>query len=162
MEAENSPKDTNRDMPALFPEGSRLSSNEICYRILPTLGSVSYGYFSVYIMDGAWFRSVFKETDFVVANCFWFNAHIGIGLYLFGRRHLRQAPANRRILYSVFGTSLFNFGSVLFWGTCKSLLPNRAGVRAVFGLLSGFWMLYFGREYLDFLDEKVKPAAVES
>ncbi|XP_076458254.1 uncharacterized protein LOC143291986 [Babylonia areolata] len=154
MEADSSPKVTDENLPASFPERPKLSSNDICYRIMPTMGSISYGYFSVYIMDNAWFRSVFDRNDFVIANCFWFNAHIGFGLYLFGSRHLRLAPVNRRIIYSVFGASLLNFGSVLFWGTCKSLVPHR--LRAVFGVLSGFLLLYIGKEYVGYVDEKVR------
>ena len=96
--------------------------------------------------------SVFQSRDVSVANCFWLQSHLGIGLYLYGSSHLREAPLNRRILYSVFGSFLFNFGSVLFWATCKSLLPDRSGLRALFGLASGFVLLYVGREYVDYVD----------
>lgn len=105
------------------------------------------------------FCSVFHNRDVVVANSFWFNAHIGVGLYLFGSSHLRQAPINRRILYSVFGSFLFNFGSVLFWATCKSLLPDKPGWKALFGLASGFVLLYVGKEYVDYVDGKRKDVA---
>lgn len=102
--------------------------------------------------------SIFPSHE-VVANSFWFNAHLGVGLYLFGSQHLRHAPVNRRILYSVFGSFLFNFGSVLFWATCKSLLPERPSLRAVFGLLSGFVLLYVGREYVEFIDSQRQEAS---
>ncbi|KAK7502370.1 hypothetical protein BaRGS_00006323 [Batillaria attramentaria] len=145
---------TNGKTKASFPKLEKLTIDDVCFRVLPSMGSISYGYFSIHIMNTSWFRSVFHNRDVVVANSFWFNAHIGVGLYLFGSVHLRQAPINRRILYSVFGSFLFNFGSVLFWATCKSLLPERPGLRALFGLVSGFVLLYVGKEYVDYIDSR--------
>lgn len=142
-----------------FPKLEKLTRDDFCFRVLPTFGCISYGYFSIHIMNASWFRSVFHSHDVVVANSFWFNSHVGLGLYLFGSSHLRDAPINRRILYSVFGSFLFNFGSVLFWATCKSLLSDRPGLRALFGLTSGFILLYVGKEYVDYVDRKRELAA---
>ncbi|XP_076449422.1 uncharacterized protein LOC143285866 [Babylonia areolata] len=142
----------NGKVSASFPKLQKLTYDDICFRVLPTVGGVSYGYFAIHIMNTSWFKSVFHNNDVRVANTFWFNAHVGIGLYMFGSSHLRQAPINRRILYSVFGSFLFNFGSVLFWATSKTFLPAKPGLLAMFGLASGFVLLYVGKEYVDYID----------
>ncbi|KAL8565746.1 hypothetical protein ACOMHN_058381 [Nucella lapillus] len=139
-----------------FPKLQKLTRDDICFRVVPTMGGISYGYFAIHIMNASWFKSVFHSNDVRVANTFWLSAHLGVGLYLYGSGHLRQAPVNRRVLYSVFASFLFNFGSVLFWATCKSFLPARPGLQATFGLASGFVLLYVGKEYVDYVDDARK------
>jgi hypothetical protein len=89
-----------------------------------------------------------------VANSLWFNAHLGVGLYLFNCKHIRQAQDYNKIMYSVFGTLVFNFGSVLMWATTKSLMPENSAVRVLFGLVSGVGMILMGKEYLAYVDSK--------
>ncbi len=96
--------------------------------------------------------SLFAPSDLIVSNCLWFNAHLGIGLYLYSRQHMKNTSSYRRIMYSVFGAVMFNFGSVLFWATTKALLLKNEMIRSLFGLGSGLALLYIGREYLDFID----------
>ncbi|XP_041363031.1 uncharacterized protein LOC121378781 [Gigantopelta aegis] len=131
----------------------KVSKDDICFKILPSIGGLSYQLFSANIMNPRSFRWMFDDRDIVIANTLWFNAHIGIGLYMFGRPHLQKASTQRRILYSVFGSFLFNFGSVLFWATCKSLLIQNPKLRTLFGFGSGFVLLYIGREYLHYIDK---------
>ncbi|KAK6170732.1 hypothetical protein SNE40_019048 [Patella caerulea] len=132
-----------------------VTSDEVYFKILPTIGGVSYQLFSCNIMHPRSFSSLFNNQDLIVANSLWFNAHVGIGLYLYGSRHLQSATQIQRVQYSVFGSFLFNFGSVLFWATCKSILPRGAALRTLFGLGSGLVLLYIGKEYIDYIDKKL-------
>ena len=88
----------------------------------------------------------------IVANCLWFNAHIGTGLYIYTRRHMERSTSPQRVIFSVFGAVLFNFGTVLFWAATKTLLPERDLLRTLFGFSSGMLLYAIGREYLKFID----------
>ena len=96
-----------------------------------------------------------SPNELTAANLLWFNSHVGVGLYLYSRKHMKQAKMPYRLAYSAFGSILFNFGSVLIWATTKSLLPNNDTVRSLFGIGSGLALLYIGRDYLEFVDAKV-------
>src|SRR6218665_1565398 len=88
----------------------------------------------------------------IVANCLWFNAHIGTGLYIYTRRHMESTTSPQRFIFSLFGAVLFNFGTVLFWAATKTLLPERDLLRTLFGFSSGMILYAIGREYLKFID----------
>ena len=89
-----------------------------------------------------------------MANSLWFNAHFGVGLYMYPRRHMKAAPRYQRIIYSVFGAAMFNFGSVLFWATTKTLLPKSNALRIIFGLGTGAALLGIGKHYIDYIDDQ--------
>jgi hypothetical protein len=88
-----------------------------------------------------------------VANCLLFNSHIGIGLYLYTRPHIRLLPVYHRVMYSVYGAVLLNFGSILLWATTKSLVPDLPSIRCFLALTSSIGLLTIGREYLQFVDK---------
>ena len=88
-----------------------------------------------------------------ITNGLWFNAHIGAGLYIYSRRHLKGASESKKVLFSAFGAVMFNFGTVLFWATAKNLLPESDALRTLFGLTSGAALLYIGKEYLQYIDD---------
>ena len=99
---------------------------------------------------------VFSPFDHVVSNALWFNGHLGVGLYLFSRKHLRRAKMPWRITYSVFGAVIYNFGTLLFWATTKAaILPNNATLRSIVGIGSGCAFLFLGHHYLKFVDTQV-------
>ena len=94
---------------------------------------------------------LFAPNELVVANSLWFTAHLGVGLYIYGRKHIQYKPGPVRIMYSVFGSVIFNFGSVLVFATSKSLLPCES-LRAVVGVTTALVFLYIGKSYLDMVD----------
>ena len=89
-----------------------------------------------------------------MANCLWVNSHLGVGLYLFDRPHIRCAPLYSRVMFSVFGSVIFNFGSVLVWATTNNILPKCSHMRFFFGVISGVTLYAIGHEYLRFVDSK--------
>jgi len=121
---------------------------------LPAAGSISALAFSTNVMNPKLFRNCFAPYQLLVANSLWFNAHVGSGLYLYTRRHIVPAPGPQRIMFSVVGAVIFNFGTVLFWATTKTLLPRSDFLRTVFGLVSGVAFLAAGRRYLQYVDER--------
>lgn len=119
---------------------------------IPTLGGVSYGIFSINIMDHTNFRRLLAPYDLLMTNSLWLNAHVGVGLYMYTRKHMTTVPVYKKILFSSFGTVAFNFGSVLIWASVKSLLPENTSLRVLVGVASSVAFLYLGKEYLDHVD----------
>jgi len=120
---------------------------------LPAVGGVSALAFSTNVMYPRLFRKCFSPYQLVVANSLWFNAHIGTGLYLYTRPHIVSVGGAWRVGYSLFGAVVFNFSTVLFWATTKTLLPRNDFVRTLFGLLSGVAFFAIGQKYLAYVDE---------
>lgn len=58
--------------------------------------------------------------------------------------------------YSVYGSILFNMGSVLSWAIVRSLLPNNTALATVAGIISGGILTGCGIAYLDYNDKSVK------
>ncbi|KAK3089848.1 hypothetical protein FSP39_007056 [Pinctada imbricata] len=133
-------------------------SSAIANLVIPAIGTVSYELFALRIITPDRFRRFCGDTDFIIANGLWFNAHIGIGIYLFNRNHLKKVSTHKRILYSVFHTFIFNFGSVMFWATSKALLQNDSIIKAIFALTSGGALLMIGKSYLDHVDIVVEES----
>ena len=80
-----------------------------------------------------------------LADILWFNAHIGIGLYIYRQRFMQKTNIFKHITFTVFCTVIFNFGSALIWGTIRSLLPAKADrLKIGFGLVSGLTFLWIG------------------
>ena len=114
-----------------------------------------------YTKLSVFFFRVFSPYESLVANALWFNSHLGVGLYIYNRPHLLSAPKYERVMYSVYGAAIFNFGVVLFWATCKTLLPRSIPVRVLFGLGSGAAVFIIGKNYLDFVDKQAVTMETE-
>ncbi|XP_023239878.1 uncharacterized protein LOC111638404 [Centruroides sculpturatus] len=121
---------------------------------VPLAGAFSYSAFSVTVFIPDVSSRLFSRNSFAVANSLLFNSHLGSGLYLYNRNHMQKASTYYRIMYSVYGALLFNFGSVLLWAVTKTLLPESNILRTIFALSSSFCMLTIGKEYLDFVDNE--------
>ena len=56
----------------------------------------------------------------------------------------------------MFGSGILNFGTVLFWGTVKALVPKAPdALKILFGFGSGLVLLKIGHSYLNFVDSKL-------
>lgn len=87
-----------------------------------------------------------------MGNALFFNAHIGAALYVYYRQHMRKVVPKTRVMYSVYSSVLFNFGSVLIWATTKAILPKNPWMRGVFGVLTSICLVAIGRDYLIYID----------
>lgn len=59
-------------------------------------------------------------------------------------------------MFSVYGSILFNMGSVLSWAILRSLLPNNSGLATVAGIISGLALTGCGVAILSDIDKVVK------
>ena len=78
---------------------------------------------------------------------------------MYSRRHMRLAAQPWRIIYSVYGSVLFNLGTVMFCAVTKVVLPRIDAVRTIFGIASGFMFLTVAGQYLQFVDDSVSSTS---
>lgn len=83
------------------------------------------------------------------------SSNIGIGYFLYTRPHMKCANPSYRAAYSLFGTFLFNFGSVMMCAIAKSFLKVSSILRMsmAFGISASLLML--GYHYIDYVDSQV-------
>ena len=79
---------------------------------------------------------------------------IGMSTYLYTRPvfDVMKPPKSKRVLWSLFGSAMFNFGSLLFWAICKEICPKKSILRAVLALSSSAGLVYVARDYLRAVD----------
>lgn len=128
--------------------------NKLYSFYLPMIGSASSVAFSFDVMHPAAFRRIFGPFDTAVANALWFNAHIGIGVYLYTRRHMKPDSELKKLGFCVFGSVMFNFGTLLFLATLKNVAYDNDWFRVAVGVLATGGLLYTGKKYLKLIDEK--------
>ncbi|KAG8246186.1 hypothetical protein J6590_056597 [Homalodisca vitripennis] len=54
------------------------------------------------------------------------------------------------------GSLLFTFGSVLMWAVLRNVLPDNKYLAVAAGVASGVTLTAVGKEYLEFIDSKLK------
>lgn len=138
----------------------RSSSGCILRRWLPVSGAVSYTAFAINVYHPQGLNQYMRSFHTPLANCLLFNSHIGVGVYIFFRPHIRTLPSFHRVMFSVYGSVMFNFGSILLWATTKTVLQNFANpwwIKSLFALCSAVGLLIIGSEYIKYVDALARP-----
>ncbi|OQR80215.1 hypothetical protein BIW11_05211 [Tropilaelaps mercedesae] len=123
---------------------------------IPLAGAVSYCAFSVNVFVPQFFTRLIPLTPFGANNFFLLSSHVGVGLYVFYRRHLLGLSPYQRTVYTVYSSVLFNLGSVLLWALIKNFIPSNGIARSCFAVTSSVTMLNIGMEYLDHIDTEYR------
>uniref|UniRef100_A0A914USN5 Transmembrane protein n=1 Tax=Plectus sambesii TaxID=2011161 RepID=A0A914USN5_9BILA len=123
---------------------------------LPVTGAISHGCFASHVLTPAYLYRLFPYYDMAVGNVILFNAHLGIGFYVYYRAHMLRVAPRTRVMFSVFSSVMFNFGSVLLFATTKAVLPRNGLIKTIFGCLTSLALLSIGREYLTYIDSLIK------
>ncbi|UJR13928.1 hypothetical protein I4U23_000933 [Adineta vaga] len=97
-------------------------------------------------------RYLGSQIDQTFSNTLLFGSHIGITTYLYTSKHLRNADTFERVLYSVYGSAIFNFGTVLVMSIVRSIFPDNELLRLGIGLSTGIALLYIGKRYINYID----------
>ena len=79
---------------------------------------------------------------------------IGLSTYVYTRPvfNVMRPPKSKRVLWSLFGSWMFNFGSLLFWAICKEICPKNKVLRSILALSSSAGLAYIARDYLQAVD----------
>jgi len=98
---------------------------------------------------------VFSGSEQLASNALLLSSHIGLGSYLYSRRHMQVAPQPWRLTYSICGTVVLNLGGIMFCAITKVLLPRVDALRTIFGIASGIMFLHVAGRYLQFVDDNI-------
>jgi len=139
----------------------RIETHMIVAKIWPALGSASYVLLSTkfYVPHNSLIKALRPTYQVGLTNCLIFNSHLGIGLYLYSRAHLRSCDPLAQTLFAVFGSLMFNFGSLMFWTLTSRLMDTSSKsnelMRGAGSLLISFAFLKLGHSYVKFIDESI-------
>lgn len=136
----------------------RPTQDTLMYWYIPALGAASYSAFAVHVFNPNVLASTFPDLNHVVANSLLFNAHVGTGLYLYNRKHMASAPVVRRMMYTVYGAVLFNFGSIIMWALTKVIVPDCPWFKGILATASSVCMILAGKEYVNHIDRQIAAA----
>ena len=130
-------------------------AKEAVRKYLPYGGVIGYSVLSLHsvnvhveeVLLGKGARIVVFHSALVLSS-------VGIGTYLYNRRvfTVMRASKAKHLLWSVFGTWMFNLGSLLFWAICKEICPKNKLIRAIAVLSSSAGLLFTGNDYLNAVD----------
>ena len=89
--------------------------------------------------------SVFTNSCFALS-------HVGAAVYIYHRPSFSLYPTKERLLYSLFGSTLFNLGSILSWSVLQVGLPKDELGKSLAGFVCSLTYLYIGYRYLRTVD----------
>ena len=85
-------------------------------------------------------------------------SHVGAAVYIYHRPSFSLYPIKERLLYGLFGSTVFNLGSVLSWSVLQVGLPKDEFGKSLTGFLCSLTYLYIGYRYLRSLDRNMLRA----
>ncbi|CAI4228482.1 unnamed protein product [Auanema sp. JU1783] len=138
-----------------------LNSRSFLGHYLPASGAVSHTLFAVHIFNPTFVSRIFPVGDLAVSNSILFNANLGIGFYVYFRNHLHRLNSWDRVEFSVFASTLFNFGSLLGAVLVKALLPHKTPTwaKTILATCMSVFLLSRGKKYLGYIDERSNRAS---
>ncbi|KAF2362267.1 hypothetical protein FHG87_006971 [Trinorchestia longiramus] len=147
-----------------------ISKQSILYYYIPMKGFTGYVILGSQMLSPEMysnFHYLFIPRIVSLTNACLGTSILGSGLYISSRKHMQLLPVKQNIMYSVFGSSMFNLGSVLGWALLRSWIsgedgPSIAGgavlLRAVAGGALAVGVIKLAQSYLTFVDKAVVPA----
>ncbi|KAJ6645548.1 hypothetical protein Bhyg_00754 [Pseudolycoriella hygida] len=131
-----------------------LTKQNILYYYAPLNGMISYAALAVNVTNPAIALRLFPKRD--ITNFLLIHTLCGTTLYVFSRPHLQSVEAKKRVAYSVLGSSMFTFGSILLWAIVRSATPkDNNALPTALGLATGFVVARLGYDYFSHVDSNV-------
>lgn len=93
-----------------------------------------------------------KDGSYNFTNGCLVLSHAGVAVYIYHRPGFVLYPRKERLLYSLFGSTVFNLSSILSWSVLQVGLPNDEVGKSLVGLACGLTYLYIGCRYLRSVD----------
>ncbi|CAG7838559.1 unnamed protein product [Allacma fusca] len=82
---------------------------------------------------------------------------LGTSVFLYGRPHLNGVPTKKRVWLSIYGSGLFNLGSLLIWAIVKTAtqeLNLHPIFRGFLSLAASYYMVLSGLSWVDIIDNQ--------
>ncbi|CAF0730539.1 unnamed protein product [Adineta ricciae] len=120
----------------------------------PALVTPFYFGFATHVLaPNSFSRILGPQLHVPIVNSLWIGSHIGVGTYLCISKHLRNANVFDRLLFSLYGSAIFNLGTVLVMSIVRSIFPDNNALRLGVGLSSATAILLIGRRYVQYIDQ---------
>ncbi|CAD6199014.1 unnamed protein product [Caenorhabditis auriculariae] len=123
---------------------------------LPASGALSHTLYTVHLFSPTIISKMFPTADLAVSNSILFNANVGLGFYVYFRRHLQRVDPWDRVEFSVFSSTVFNFGSLLAAVLVKALIPAKAPTwaKSLVAASMSVYLLTRAYKYLHYVDAR--------
>ncbi|UMM30759.1 hypothetical protein L5515_012506 [Caenorhabditis briggsae] len=133
-----------------------LTSRSLLSHYLPASGAVSHTLYTVHLFSPNIISSIFPTGDLAVSNTILFNANVGLGFYVYFRRHLHRVNPWERVEFSVLSSTLFNFGSLLAAVLIKALFPTKTPtwLKSLTATVLSGYLLSRAAKYMGLLDHR--------
>ncbi|KAK4004811.1 Uncharacterized protein APZ42_015930 [Daphnia magna] len=151
------PGDSDKKHPCSFMDSLGLSFMKESKMACPiTMASgASYGLLAVNMFSPDLMHKISPSRD--LTNVLMGTTLVGGSLYLASRPHLATIKDKKqKILFSVFGSTMFTLGSLLLWAMTRVLVPDNTPVRVVVAAGTSIVLLKTGVAYLDHIDADKK------
>lgn len=133
--------------------------NEIWPKFVPYSGVFSYFTLSTNALHLPVVQKFLeKDSSRVFTNGCFALSHFGTAVYIYHRPSLSLYPTKERLLYSLFGSTVFNLGSVLTWSILQAGLPKDELGKGLVGFACSLTYLYVGYRYLRSVDRYMVQA----
>ena len=99
-----------------------------------------------------------KDASRVFTNSCFAVSHVGTAVYIYHRPSFSLYPTKERLLYSLFGSTMFNLGSILSWSVLQVGLPKDEIGKSLVGFACSLTYLYIGYRYLRSVDKSMLRA----
>lgn len=131
----------------------RITLKNCLYFYMPVKGASNFVIFSANMLNPVILeRWPLIPSSVSVPNLALLTSNVGLGLYMYGSRHMNGLPKMQRVTYSMFSTLMFTFGSTLILAIARTLLPENMVLRTAVGIGSGVSFLVLAKRYVDHLD----------
>lgn len=131
------------------------SGSLLLQSVVPMIGAVSYQAFGMHICNPSLItRLLAPQSAQRVITGLNLNTAIGSAVYLYYRPHIRILPPSRRILFSAFVSTAFNFGSFFAWIMLRDLF-HEDEKKAVLALVTSTSLLLIASAYARHVDSLV-------
>ena len=135
-------------------------------KYLPYGGAVGYSVLSLHSMNVPLPHVLTSgRTGHILFHGSLCLSNVGMVVYIFNRGVfdvMKPKPSVRkRLLWSVFGSTSMNLGSLLFWAISKELCPENSLIRAGVALSSSAGLLMIATDYFNAMDELRKGVIAE-
>ncbi|XP_076038687.1 uncharacterized protein LOC143023905 [Oratosquilla oratoria] len=132
-----------------------INKKTLLYYYAPMDGCFGYGVMSTQMFAPELYENfnfLFIPKYISLTNCCLTSSVVGSSLFLYSRPHMALAAPSDRLAFSVFGSLMFNLGSMLFWALGRTAAPESTAVRLIFGVATSAGALYLGHRYVTYID----------
>ncbi|CAI5442347.1 unnamed protein product [Caenorhabditis angaria] len=133
-----------------------VTSRTFLSHYLPASGAAFHIIYTIHLFSPNIISGLFSTSDLAVSNTILFTANVGLGFYVYFRRHLHRVNLWERLEFSVLTSTLFNFVSSRAAVSFKAIFPakTQTWLKTLFATSLSVYLLSRAYRHLAILDAK--------